>query len=54
MLLGIVIVGLSAILDEASGDVYSSVHGAFARMQVVAMGFLTSAQGLQAFQTVVD
>jgi hypothetical protein len=54
MLLEIVIVGLSAILDEASGDVYSSVRGIFVRMQVVVIGFLIFAQGLQAFQTVVE
>jgi hypothetical protein len=53
-LLGIVIVGLSAILDEASGDISSSVRGAFVRMQVVAMGFLIIAQGIQMFHTVLE
>jgi hypothetical protein len=52
--LGIVIVRLSAILGEAFSDVYPSVRGSFARMQVVAMGFLIIAQALQAFQTVVE
>jgi hypothetical protein len=50
----VTILGLSAILDEASGDVSSSVRGASVGMQIAAMGFLTIAQALQAFQTVVE
>jgi drug/metabolite transporter (DMT)-like permease len=52
--LGIVIVRLSAILDEASGDIYSSVRLAFIRIQIVAMGVLVTAQAPKAFQTVVE
>jgi hypothetical protein len=52
-LLGIVIVGLPAIFDEASGDVYLSVRGASVRMQTVAMNLLIIDQALHAFQPVV-
>jgi hypothetical protein len=53
-LLAIVIIRLSAILDEASGDVYSRVRGAFIRMQIVAMGLLIIAQAFQVFQIVIE
>jgi hypothetical protein len=52
-LLGIAIVGLSAILDEASSDIYSSVRRAFVKMQIIAMDFLIIVHAFQAFKTIV-
>jgi hypothetical protein len=53
-IIGITIVGLSAVLNQSSGDDSSAIRNSSTGMRVLSMLLILIAQGLQAFQTIVE